>query len=433
MNTSKNVNRLVKISLLVAIAFILMLFEFPIPGFPPFLKLDLSDLPALIGGFALGPVAGVIIEGGKVILNLVFHGTYTGGVGEFANFLIGGSFVFVASYVYHKNKTKKSAIIGLILGTIIMTIVVLIFGEITPKTLASQNSEQISLRVANPIFIVSKMLKPVVIITTTISKLFIKLLGGKSDSNKPFITEDELKTMVDVSEEEGILMSEEKDMIHNVFQFGDLYAKDVMVQRVDIIALDIEESLDKIISVIKEEGFSRIPIYSDTIDNIVGILNVKDIIFMEDTKEFSLNNYMREITYTYEFRKVTELFKDMNKNRQHMVVVLDEYGGTVGIVTIEDLIEEIVGDISDEYDDEEPEIYVVKEDEYIVEGSVRIEDINELIGTKIESEEFDSIGGFIIGVLGRFPNISEEIIYSNYRFIIEDIDRNRIKKIRIYT
>ncbi len=322
---------------------------------------------------------------------------------------------------------------GVAISTIIMTIVVLIFGEITPKTLASQNSEQISLRVANPIFIISKMLKPVVIITTTISKFFIKLLGGKSDSNKPFITEDELKTMVDVSEEEGILKSEEKDMIHNVFQFGDLYAKDVMVQRVDIIALDIEESLDKIISVIKEEGFSRIPIYSNTIDNIVGILNVKDIIFMEDTKGFSLKNYMREITYTYEFRKVTELFKDMNKNRQHMVVVLDEYGGTVGIVTIEDLIEEIVGDISDEYDDEEPEIYVVKEDEYIVGGSVRIEDINELIGTKIESEEFDSIGGFIIGVLGRFPNISEEIIYSNYRFIIEDIDRNRIKKIRIYT
>ena len=322
---------------------------------------------------------------------------------------------------------------GVAISTIIMTIVVLIFGEITPKTLASQNSEQISLRVSNPIFIVSKMLKPVVIITTTISKFFIKLLGGKSDSTKPFITEDELKTMVDVSEEEGILKSEEKDMIHNVFQFGDLYAKDVMVQRVDIIALDIEESLDKIISVIKEEGFSRIPIYSNTIDNIVGILNVKDIIFMEDTKGFSLKNYMREITYTYEFRKVTELFKDMNKNRQHMVVVLDEYGGTVGIVTIEDLIEEIVGDISDEYDDEEPEIYVVKEDEYIVEGSVRIEDINELIGTKIESEEFDSIGGFIIGVLGRFPNISEEIIYSNYRFIIEDIDRNRIKKIRIYT
>lgn len=322
---------------------------------------------------------------------------------------------------------------GVAISTILMTIIVLIFGEITPKTLASQNSEQVSLRVANPIFIVSKILKPVVIITTTISNFFIKLLGGKSDSNKPFITEDELKTIVDVSEEEGILNLEEKDMIHNVFQFGDLYAKDVMVQRVDIIALDIEESLDKIISVIKEEGFSRIPIYSDTIDNIVGILNVKDIIFMEDTKNFTLKNYMREITYTYEFRKVTELFKDMNKNRQHMVVVLDEYGGTVGIVTIEDLIEEIVGDISDEYDDEEPEIYVVKEDEYIVGGSVRIEDINELIGTRIESEEFDSIGGFIIGVLGRFPNISEEINYSNYRFIIEDIDRNRIKKIRIYT
>ncbi len=322
---------------------------------------------------------------------------------------------------------------GVAISTVLMTILILIFGEITPKTLASQNSEQVSLKVANPIFIVSSIFKPVVIITTTISNFFIKLFGGKTDGNKPFITEDELKTIVDVSEEEGILKSEEKDMIHNVFQFGDLYAKDVMVQRVDMIALDIEESLDNIILLIKEEGYSRIPIYLDNIDNVVGILNVKDIIFMEDTKDFNLKNYMREITYTYEFRKATELFKDMNKNRQHMVVVLDEYGGTVGIVTIEDLIEEIVGEISDEYDDEEPEIYVVKEDEYIVDGSVRIEDINELIGTKIESEDFDSIGGFIIGILDRFPNINEEINFNNYRFIIEDIDRNRIKKIRIYT
>ncbi len=322
---------------------------------------------------------------------------------------------------------------GVAISTVLMTVLILIFGEITPKTLASQNSEQISLKVANPLFIVSTIFKPVVIITTTISNFFVKLFGGKTDGNKPFITEDELKTIVDVSEEEGILKSEEKDMIHNVFQFGDLYAKDVMVQRVDMIALDIEESLDNIILLIKEEGYSRIPIYLDNIDNVVGILNVKDIIFMEDTKDFNLKNYMREITYTYEFRKATELFKDMNKNRQHMVVVLDEYGGTVGIVTIEDLIEEIVGEISDEYDDEEPEIYVVKEDEYIVDGSVRIEDINELIGTKIESEDFDSIGGFIIGILDRFPNVNEEINFNNYRFIIEDIDRNRIKKIRIYT
>ncbi|MEG1256840.1 hemolysin family protein [Clostridium sp.] len=322
---------------------------------------------------------------------------------------------------------------GVAVSTMLMTIIVLIFGEIIPKTLASQNSEKISLAVAKPILIIEKIFKPVVILAIKTSNFFIKLFGGKIHGNKPFITEDELKTIVDVSEEEGILKFEEKEMIHNVFQFGDLYVKDVMVQRVDITALDIDDSLDWVLSVAKEEGFSRLPVYLDTIDNIVGILNVKDILFIEDTSTFTLKDYMREITYTYEFRKATELFKDMNKQRQHMVIVLDEYGGTVGIVTIEDLIEEIVGDISDEYDDADPEIYVVKEDEYIVDGNVRIEDINELLGTKIESEEFDSIGGFIIGILERFPNINEEIEYNNYKFIIERIDRNRIKKIRIYT
>ncbi|MEG2290363.1 MAG: hemolysin family protein [Clostridium sp.] len=322
---------------------------------------------------------------------------------------------------------------GVAASTIVMTIIVLIFGEIIPKTLASQNSEKVSLMVAGPILIMGKIFKPLIIIATKISNFFIKAFGGNIESNKPFITEDELKTIVDVSEEEGILKLEEKEMIHNVFQFGDLYVKDVMVQRVDITALDIEDSLDWVLSIAKEEGFSRMPVYVDTIDNIVGILNIKDILFIEDTSDFTLQNYMRGITYTYEFRKATELFKDMNKQRQHMVIVLDEYGGTVGIVTIEDLIEEIVGDISDEDDDIDPEIYVVKEDEYIVDGSVRIEDINDLIGTKIESEEFDSIGGFIIGILDRFPSINEEITYNNYKFIIEAIDRNRIKKIRIYT
>lgn len=322
---------------------------------------------------------------------------------------------------------------GVAASTIVMTIIVLIFGEIIPKTLASQNSEKVSLIVAGPILIMGKIFKPLIIIATKISNFFIKAFGGNIESNKPFITEDELKTIVDVSEEEGILKLEEKEMIHNVFQFGDLYVKDVMVQRVDITALDIEDSLDWVLSIAKEKGFSRMPVYVDTIDNIVGILNIKDILFIEDTSDFTLQNYMRGITYTYEFRKATELFKDMNKQRQHMVIVLDEYGGTVGIVTIEDLIEEIVGDISDEDDDIDPEIYVVKEDEYIVDGSVRIEDINDLIGTKIESEEFDSIGGFIIGILDRFPSINEEITYNNYKFIIEAIDRNRIKKIRIYT
>lgn len=331
------------------------------------------------------------------------------------------------------NIYKISSSTGVALSTVIMTIIVLIFGEIIPKTLASQNCEKISLVVAKPIGFIGTLLKPLIVLSTYISNFFIRFFGGKVDKNKPFITEDELKIIVDVSEEEGILEVEEKEMIHNVFSFGELYIKDVMVQRVDIVALEVSSSIEEVLITIKESGFSRIPIYEETIDNIVGILNAKDLLFLKEKNEFNLENYCRNVIYTYEFKKVADLFKEMNKLRQHMVVVLDEYGGTVGLVTIEDLIEEIVGDITDEYDEFETEIYVVKEDEYIVDGSVRIEDINELLGISIESEEFDSIGGFIIGVLGRFPNVKEEIEFGNYKFVIEELDKNRIRKIRIYT
>jgi putative hemolysin len=325
---------------------------------------------------------------------------------------------------------------GVGIATAVMTVLVIIFGEITPKSLAAQNSESISLKVSKPISILIILLKPVVTITTYIANGIIKLLGGKTNKNQPYITEDELRTIVDVSEEEGVLEVEEKEMIYNVFEFGDLQVKDVMAQRVDIIALEQSSTFEEAMEVIKREQFSRIPVYKETIDNIVGILNVKDLLFIhaDESKEaFSLERYMRDPYYTFEFKKITDLFRDMKKDKNHMAVVLDEYGGTVGIVTIEDLIEEIVGDISDEYDEDESEIDVIKEDEYLVSGSIRLDEINDLIGTAIESEEFDSVGGFIIGQLGRFPETSEEIEYDSIKFRIEDIDKNRIKKVRIYT
>lgn len=322
--------------------------------------------------------------------------------------------------------------VGLV--TALMTVLVLIFGEITPKSIAKQNSEQVSLRVSKIVAIIVKLLKPFIGIFTGVSSIFIRLLGGNPKASEPFITEEELRTMVGVSEEEGVLEDVEKEMIFNVFDFADAQVKDVMVQRVDIIAVDSEASYEEVLEIIKTEQFSRIPVYNENIDDIVGVLNVKDLIIAGQNKEgFKVLDYMREPYYTFEFKKIKELFGEMKKTRSHMSVVLDEYGGTVGIVTIEDLIEEVFGDIEDEYDDYEKEIEVVKEDEFIVDGSAKLDDISELIGVNMESEEFDSVGGLLIGELGRLPEHKEEVTLNNIRFIVEEIDKNRIKKIRIYT
>ena len=207
-----------------------------------------------------------------------------------------------------------------------------------------------------------------------------------------------------------------------------------MVQRVDITAIDVEFKYKEVLEIIKTEQFSRIPVYKETIDNIIGILNVKDLIIADINEEdFKVTDYTREPFYTFEFKKITEVFKEMKKSKNHMSIVLDEYGGTVGIITIEDLIEEIVGEIEDEYDDEDEMIEVVKEDEYIVDGSARLDDISDLIGVSMESEELDSVGGLVIGELGRIPEEKEEVLINNIRFVVEEVDKNRIKKVRIFT
>ncbi len=323
---------------------------------------------------------------------------------------------------------------GVGIATGVMTVLVLIFGEITPKSIAKQKAESVALKVGKPIRLTVIIFKPFVYIFTAISSFFIKILGGDPKASEPFITEEELKTMVGVSEEEGVLENVEKEMIFNVFDFADLQVKDVMVQRVDVSALDSEATYDDVLKLIKEEQFSRIPIYNQTIDDIIGILNVKDLLMLENPREnFKMEKYIREPYYTFEFKKIVELFKEMKKERNHIAVVLDEYGGTGGIITIEDLIEEIVGDIEDEYDDANTSIEVIKDNEYIVDGSVRLHDIGDLIGIDMESDEFDSVGGLIIGELGRMPEEKEEIECDSMKFIVENIDKNRIKKVRIFT
>ena len=324
---------------------------------------------------------------------------------------------------------------GAAVATGIMTILLLIFGEITPKSLAKQNSEKVSIKVSKIIRVVVVIFKPFVAIFTGISSLFIKLLGGDPNRAEPFITEEELRTMVDVSEEEGVLEDVEKEMIFNVFDFSDMQVKDVMIQRVDMVAIDSSSDYSKVMELIKKEQFSRIPVFNETIDNIVGILNVKDLIIKSGIiEDFNLLKYTREPFYTFEFKKIKEVFNEMKKTRNHIAVVLDEYGGTVGIITIEDLIEEIVGEIEDEYDeDREETIKVIKVDEYIVDGSAKLHDISDLIGVSMESEDFDSVGGLILEELGRIPEKNEQIQIGNIKFVVEDLEKNRIKKVRIYT
>lgn len=323
---------------------------------------------------------------------------------------------------------------GVAVSTIAMTLLILIFAEVTPKSLASQFSEKTSIKVSKPMFYITKLLWPLTYILTMITNVLVRLLGGKKEGSQPLITEDELKTIVNVSHEEGLLEGDERQMIYNVFEFGDSQAKDVMTPRTNMVAVSVESTYDELVSVFKEENFSRTPVYDEDIDDIIGILHVKDLIFYVNKKEsFNLRDLIRPVYYTYEYKPTSLLFDEMRLSRSPVAIILDEYGGTAGIVTTEDLVEEIVGEIRDEYDEEHEDIEVIKEDEYLVEGSMKIDLLNDMIGTSIESEDFDSIGGFIIGLLDRFPDEDEVIEYNNIRFVVEKVEKNRIEKMRILT
>lgn len=324
---------------------------------------------------------------------------------------------------------------GVPVATAVMTILVLIFGEITPKTIAANNSEKVAILVSKPIRLILFVLTPVVWIFNIITNIIFKLFGIKTNIGQPYITEEELRTMVNVSHEEGVLEIEERQIINNVFQFGDMQAKEAMVQRLDMVCIDSQNSYEEIINLFKEEQFSRMPVYEESVDDVIGIVNIKDVVFLTDDEieNFDIKNYVREAFFTYEFKKITELLEEMKKDKSQMAIVVDEYGGTSGLITIEDLVEEIVGEIEDEYDEEDEDIQVIKEDEYIIDGSKKISEVNDLIGTNLESEEFDSIGGFIIGHLKRLPEENEVIEVDNVKLCIESLDKNRIKKIRVFT
>lgn len=318
------------------------------------------------------------------------------------------------------------------MATVVMTVVILIFGEITPKTLARQNAEKYALLVVRPISLVVTVLRPVVFVLNGITDTLANLLGGGKAPAGPTVTEAELKTMVDVSREEGVLTKDKQEMLNNVFDFSRTKAKDVMTPRTDMVALPITASYQEIINTFREERFSRLPVYEEDIDDIVGVLYLKDMAFVPQ-EDFRIRNYLREVLFTYESKSTTALFNQMRTQVHPMAIVLDEYGGTSGLVTMEDLVEEIVGDIADEFDQDEEEIRRVRENEYLVSGSMRLDDLNDHFSTHLESKEVDTIGGYITEQLGRFPTAGEVVELDGLQIVVEELDKNRVETLRIYT
>ncbi len=316
-----------------------------------------------------------------------------------------------------------------------LTIVVLIFGEITPKTIATGSADKIALAYSGAINFLMVILTPFIFVINFMAKGVLKLFRYDPNKQTTSYTEDELRTIVDVSHEEGVLEAEEHEMINNVFDFGESQAKDVMIPRIDMTCIPVESTFDEIVEVFRQDKYTRLPVYENTVDNVIGIINVKDLLLCEDKNKFSVTNILRKPYYTYEFKKISELMDELKKTSNNFTIVIDEYGSTVGMITLEDLLEEIVGEIRDEYDeDEEDDIIQINDNEYIISGITRLNDLEDLINLpeSDEDDDYDSVGGYIVSQLGRLPQDGDEVTIGNLRFIVEECDKYRIIKAHLY-
>ncbi len=324
-----------------------------------------------------------------------------------------------------------SAAAGIATG--ILTLLILIFGEITPKTLATLHAQKLSLIYAPIIYFLTQILTPVIYVINKLSMMLLFLLRVDPKKKIATMTENELRTIVDVSHEEGVIESEERKMITNVVDFGDSLAKDVMVPRIDMAYATVNMTYDELLEVFREEKYSRLPVYSEEKDDIIGIINLKDVFFFRgEESTFQIKDYMREPYFTFEFKKTSELLSEMRKETISMAIVLDEYGATAGLITVEDLLEEIVGEIRDEYDDDEEDIIVqINDNEFMADGAAKLEEINEYLHMNLESDDYDSIAGHIIHLLDHLPEEGEQIQENNVTFTVSKVDKNRIDKVHI--
>ncbi|WP_408954861.1 hemolysin family protein [Natroniella sp. ANB-PHB2] len=321
--------------------------------------------------------------------------------------------------------------VGIAIGAV--TLFVLIFGEITPKSFANKEATLFSMKVARYIQICYYLLAPLIKPLTFLTNFMMRRNEDDSIDKKSFVNEDKIRKFLAVGEREGTIESDEKKMINSIFEFDDTLVKEIMVPRIDMICVEINDTSEKLIDIIIDKGFSRIPVYNETIDNIVGVVYAKDLLLLLKKEKFEadIKEIMRPAYYIPATKEVDSLLSELRKEKIHMAIVLDEYGGTDGLVTIEDLLEEIVGDIQDEYDKETKLIKEIDKGEILVDGRVDIDEINELLEIDLPEEDYETISGFILSKLGYVPDEGEEIEYQNLKVVVQKIVRRRISEVRL--
>lgn len=348
--------------------------------------------------------------------------------------LIGNNIVNVAAASITTSLAYSLGGSAVAIANAVITIAILLFGEITPKTTATIHAEKLALIYALIISIFMKIMTPVIFIINGLSNAVLLLLRIDPNAKNQTMTENELRTIVDVSHEDGVIESDEKEMIYNVFDLGDAKAKDVMVPRVHVTFADVNTTYEELIEIFREDKFTRLPIFEDSTDNVIGTINMKDLLLFDNTKEFHIRDILREAYFTYEYKNISELLVEMREASFNIAIVLDEYGDTAGLITLEDILEEIVGEIHDEYDENEEDfIKEIGEREYMIEGSTNLDDLNDRLDLQLESEDYDSLGGFIIEHLDRLPEEGDSITTEDgLRLVVESLDKNRIESVHAY-
>jgi putative hemolysin len=321
-----------------------------------------------------------------------------------------------------------------VIASVVMTIFIVMFGEITPKTFAASNASRVALFAARPMEAIISLMHPVVWLFTRVTNALVKLFGGKVEKS-PFVTEEEIKAIITIGEEEGALDIEEKEMLHKVFEFGDTLAVEAMRPRTEIVCVPIDEKVSEALALVAEHGHSRYPVIEDTVDNIQGILYVKDLVIAMSKGEIDGDSPVKRMVhpayYVPETKRVRELLTEMQSQKIQMVVVIDEYGGTAGLITLEDLMEEIVGSIRDEFDREEREVHILDEKTFVVSGSADLDEVSQEIGIDLKSEDYNTIGGFVFGLFGRMPRPGETLKLRDLKFEVLEMDGRKIDKLKI--
>src|SRR6266513_87409 len=341
--------------------------------------------------------------------------------------------VIVAASMATVLALRFSHTFGELIATILTSLVVLIFCEIAPKTVAVQNPLRWARAFVKPVRAVSWLLQPVVWTLSAITNTLVRLMGGQVRRPGPFVTEEELRLLLTVGEEQGVLEEEETEMIHSIFEFADTTVREVMVPRIDVVTLESNATVDEAVDLALQGGHSRIPVYEENIDNIIGVLYVKDMLkqLREGHNNYPVRDLVREAYFVPETKKLDDLLREIQQRRVHMAIIVDEYGSVAGLVTIEDLVEEIVGDIQDEYDREEKLYEQVNENEYIFNAKISIDEFNEIMGMSLGDTDYETLGGFLYAQLDKIPNVGDTITFENLKFTVLTTRGRRITQVRV--